>query len=533
MKHPGTLSGWPVPARLELKEVPSLTRHLFRPTLFITVINLGSLLVSFVTQLTIASLFGAQARMDAYLAALLLPTVVNGVLLGSLGLVVIPFFIDYRSRVSPERAWHLTSSLINLAALVLGVLVMVGIAMRRQLLSLVVPGLDPVTSDLAAHLAMVLWPTLLLGGLSTLLILLCQAEEKFVWQAFVPLAAALLQLAIILLWGNRGIMTQAFAVLFGNAFQLVLLLPTISGRYKWRVPLWSSEIKRLAFLIIPVVGSRLFSDASGVVDRYVASLLVVGSIARLNYASRIPVLAVSLFSSAIAVTLFPSMSRSAAEDNMPELRRTFSTGTRFTWLFYIPIVVLMSVLAEPFVSTLLQRGRFLPSDTATVAVLLPWYMLSMLARALGNVSSRTLYAVKYVRIMSLLNVLSVLVYMALVFPLVHRVGIVGIPMSTAITDWLFYLVHCLLVWYGTGRFVERDIVTGIARITVAAVLSGAVTWGALKWSALPDPFQLIGGSLLGISVFGVVLALLRAPEIKSLRGMLRSHVAQFGIPLAR
>lgn len=508
-------------------------RRLFRPTLFITAFNLATLLVSFVAQVIIAATFGARWQMDAYLAAFLLPSVASAVLVGSIGFVFIPIFVRQRSSEGQQQAWLVASAVFNLALIVFGVLTVVGVVARRPLLALVAPGLDAATLDLACSLAVILWPTLLFSGLSAILIGLNQAEEKFVWQAFVPLAGAGFQLAVIVLWGHRlGIVALAVAALAAGVMQLALLVPGMLGpeRYRLRASLVSPGVKALISDVVPVMGSRVFSDATSVVDRYLASLLVVGSIAKLNYASRIPVLALSLFSAAIAVTIFPLMSRAVAQDDMGEFRRTFSAGTRYTWLFYLPLVVVMSIMAKALVGTLFERGQFLPADTAIVAALLPWYVVSMSARALGNISSRALYALKQARLMAALNVASTVLYVGAAFALVRTMGIVGIPIAAVITDWLFYGVHCAVIWAVTGRVVEPDLLTGVARITVAGLVGGGATWLVQSAVGTSYPVQLLLGGFGGLLAYAGVLRLLGAPEIKPLTRMLLQWVFQSGAP---
>ena len=81
-------------------------KRIFRPTLFITGLNLASLVFSFVLQLVVAAAFGARSEMDAYLAAFVLPSVINAILLGSIGFVFIPIFIQHRSNEGQQYAWQ-------------------------------------------------------------------------------------------------------------------------------------------------------------------------------------------------------------------------------------------------------------------------------------------------------------------------------------------------------------------------------------------------------------------------------------------
>ena len=98
-----------------------------RATLLVTVFTFVGLMVSFFTQVITASLFGAGAGMDAFLAASAVPQYVIAVLLGSLGFVFVPVFVDYLSTGRENEAWQMASSIINLSIIVLSVIVILGI----------------------------------------------------------------------------------------------------------------------------------------------------------------------------------------------------------------------------------------------------------------------------------------------------------------------------------------------------------------------------------------------------------------------
>ena len=79
-------------------------RGLLKSTLQITIFSILGILVSFVTQMIIAANFGATIERDAYFAAVVVPTYITTVLLGSLTVTFIPIFIEYEIKKSREEA---------------------------------------------------------------------------------------------------------------------------------------------------------------------------------------------------------------------------------------------------------------------------------------------------------------------------------------------------------------------------------------------------------------------------------------------
>ena len=134
-------------------------RRLLRSVAVVSVFTLGTQAVVFATQLVIAHLFGAGGEMDAYLAAVTLPSFAIVVILASLGFVFVPVFVQYASEGRDEDAWKVASSVINLVLIAFAVITVVGILFADELLALTAPGLSEESRELAAQIALLSWPT--------------------------------------------------------------------------------------------------------------------------------------------------------------------------------------------------------------------------------------------------------------------------------------------------------------------------------------------------------------------------------------
>ena len=139
-------------------------KHAFRSALIVSLLTLAGHGVLFLTQMIIAAYFGATSEMDAYLAASTLPSYLVTIIMGSLGYVFIPVFVEHRSRGTEGRAYDLALSLLNWCSLILGMATLLGIVFARELIHLSAPGLSSKTMDLAVQVAIVTWPTILASG---------------------------------------------------------------------------------------------------------------------------------------------------------------------------------------------------------------------------------------------------------------------------------------------------------------------------------------------------------------------------------
>src|SRR5437016_10502391 len=107
-----------------------------------------SLVLSLLMQIYLAFKFGALVEMDAYIAALALPTLVVTVLITSLSVVFIPIFVEYEDTRDVNQAWHIASSVLNLTLLALTLIVSIGGLFYRALMAWIVPGFSTSTLNL-------------------------------------------------------------------------------------------------------------------------------------------------------------------------------------------------------------------------------------------------------------------------------------------------------------------------------------------------------------------------------------------------
>jgi putative peptidoglycan lipid II flippase len=498
-------------------------RRLLGPTIAISVLSLVGQIVTFAVQIVAASLFGSHVEMDAYLAAITLPTYANAVMFGSVSYVLVPLLVELRSRNEEQRAWTVASGVVTLYLIVATSVALLGAVFARQLIALTLPGLPETTRELAASVSWVAWPAVLLNGLVLLLTGLYHSSERFRVPALAPVLGGIANLAFIALFARTlGAHGLAFGALLGVIVQVLLLAPGCRD-LRLRLQLRDPNVRRLMHLLWPLVVGALFAQAAAPIERFVASGLPPGSIPHLGYASRLNTAFAALLSGGIAVTLFPMLARLSARNDIPEMRKSLGLGMRVTWLLVAPTVALGIALAQPLIATLLQRGAFTAEDTRAVAMVLPFYLVALIGMTQGNMTARGLYALKYTRVMSVISIVEVAVYAALALPLADRFGTVGVAATMAICANTSFLLQSAMLWRRIRGWTE--LVLPFLKIAVAAA-SAALVSRAVASVLGPAPARLFVGGLVGLVAYAVVLFVLRSHETRMLVDLLRRRRTQ-------
>jgi putative peptidoglycan lipid II flippase len=498
-------------------------KKLLRPTLIITFFTLLGLLLGFLTQMVIAAQFGAGSEMDAFLASTTLPNYLHLVLMVALGFGFLPVFVELVATGRVEEAWHTAGGVITLALVLTAVLALAGSLWSGALIDLSAPGLTLEARQLAAEMMWINWIWLVCNGLAHLLTGLHQAQGRFGWPAVAPLLGTLLRLLLVIwLCPRLGAAGLAWATAGSVALQAGLLWAAIPEVRLLKLNLdWGQPgVMRVLRLFLPLALANLLVRWDPLVERYLASGLGEGAIARLGYANRLNALFVALASSGIATVAFPTLAQDYAVEGASGLRRGLSAGLRTMWLAVAPLAALGVGLALPLVQVTLQRGVFTLDDSQAVAWLLQIYLISAPGACLAAITGRSFYTLQDTRTPALVGVVGALLYGAYAWVLARWLGAPGIALAYVLYNDLDVVCQVWVLRRRMGGSGGEAVVISFIKTGLAAGLGGLAAWGASQWTQMPL-LQLGLGGCCGLAVCLLTLVVLRSNEAAQLWNTLR------------
>ena len=512
-------------------------RKLARSTLIFSVATGLSRVLGLVREMVAAYYFGVNGAINAFTVAFQIPNLVRALLAdAALSGAFVPVFSDLLEKGERRRAWRVASTIFWLVLLVLGGLTALFILIAPILIRpFGEPGGD---FDLAVGLSRVLFPIVVLLGLSGVIVGILNTYDHFTVPALTPV---FWNLAIIAgLWlgvprvtgEDAQLYVYAGAILVATLIQLLLPVPWLRGLdgrlqlvLDWRDP----AVRRVFRLMLPVTLTLGLINVNAVIDTLFASRLLDPDLApaAINAAFRLYMLPQGMFSVAIATVLFPALARLASRNDLDAFRATISTGLRQIGFLLIPASIVSVVLAEPIVRLVYERGAFTEADVTVVAECLAAFSLGlvfngwmlMLTRGFYGLQSNWLPTGVAVGTLGLNAVLDVTLY---------RVGIWGIPLATSLAN---IVGAGLLVFFLRRRVGGVDLarITGaILRVTVASVALGVVGFGV--WYALDRALgRSVGAQIVslgtalavGCAVYLGSCRMLRVRELDVLRETLK------------
>lgn len=346
----------------------------------------------------IARAFGTSGVLDAYYAAFNFPDLLFALIPGgALASVFIPVLSSYVTRDGEDEGWRLASAVINDVFVVVAALSLLGVIFAQPLVALVIaPGFDPARQALTADLMRLVFASTLIFSISGVITSILHAHQQFLYPALAP---GLYNLGIIIgaVWlaPRFGVYGLAYGVLAGSVMHLGIQVPALlrfKPRYALSLGIGHSGLRELLRLFGPRVITLGVVRFNFLVLTNLGSRLSEGSIAALNYAYLLEQFPQSLIGTAIALAVFPTLSRLAAEGDTGQLRTLFYRALVAILALSTAAALFVSILARPLVQILFARGAFDAGSVDAVVYTLQFYAIAIIGESALEVCARIFYA---------------------------------------------------------------------------------------------------------------------------------------------
>lgn len=465
----------------------------------VTGLTFAQLLVQFALLRLLARFYGAAGEMDAYAAALAAPVVISTVLAGSLGYVLVPAFAEQLAAGGPRAAAAVTGQ-VGLYLLGVSLLIAAGLtAGARPLAAALCPGFAAPQIALTAELLRILAVLVAANSLISFLNAVHHCLRQFALPAAAGVFGTLVTLAYVALCHTRqGIHAAAWGVALGAAATNVLLLPAWLAQLRfpeaWRLRALPA-VRRCGALLLPLLVGSLCWRFDPLLDRYLGSYLETGSISHLAYAWRLANALSIIGISGLSIVAFPAMAAHAAAGRHTDLAAEFAAAWRLLLVLVVPLAAGLLVGSQPVTKLLFEDGRFGPADTRAVAKLLLIYLAVIVGTGLGDLLSRTLYALRDTRTPAIVGLIGFALAAALKFWLAPNFGAAGLAAATAVYFVLnpALLAAILLRRLGPAMFAGSGLCLLRSAVCAAAACLAAMAVLQTGWSYAVIPAITAGG----------------------------------------
>jgi putative peptidoglycan lipid II flippase len=468
------------------------------------------------------SYFGVEgAGINAFTVAFQVPNLVRALVAdAALSGAFVPVFTELLEKGERARAWRVASSLIWILLLGLTAITAIFVLVAPWVMAFF--GYTGEDGELAVTLARILFPIVVLLGISGVIVGVLNSYEQFTIPALTPVAWNLVIIAGLVIGVPRAdsesaeLYVYAGSIVVGTVIQLLLPLPWLAGldgrlrvAIDWRDP----AVKRVFVLMLPVTLGLGLINVTAVIGTFFGARFIDKDLApsAIDAAFRIYMLPQGMFSVAVATVLFPALSRLAARDELAGFRRTLGMGLRQIAFLLIPASVVSAVLAEPIVRLVYQRGECGAHEPRVVAGALAAFSLGLAFNGAMLMLNRAFFGLQSPWTPTAVA-LGTLIANTALYGLFYRLGIWGIPLAISVANMFGTVALVVLLRRRLGRLEIGDTVRSGVRILTASIVYGAVAFGVwwLLDEALGRAFLAQVVSVLGALAVGGVAYLFSA-----------------------
>lgn len=508
-----------------------------RSTAFFSIATAASRIAGLVREVVAASYYGINGPMSAFTIAFQVPNLVRALFAdAALQPAFVPIFTEQLEKKNYREAFRLASTLLLLVTLVLGAITALFVLVAPVIMPLFAPGFEGEILDLTVTLSQVLFPILILLGMSGVVVGILNSYDRFGAFAISPLFWNLTIIAFTVFLtphfhGQNRIYAYAIGILVGTLVQL--LIPVFDLRntpfkFEWSFEWRNPDVRRVLLLMLPVTISLGLINFNMLVNSLFGSLVSHEAPAAIDKAFRIYQLPQGIFSVAIATVLFPTLARFASRGEMENLRATMANGMRQILFVLVPATAAVLVLSTPMIRLIYQRGEFTPEQTTLVATALFWFAFSLPTNGLYLLQTRTFFSLQRPWMATGLAGLDLLISALAAFALYKPFGTGGIVAGTGIGTSAAVLAQALVLRREFNGLEFGRLASTALRITIASAALAAVSFGV--WDLLDNELgrglagQIVSlGVALGLGglVYLAMAKLLRIAELEQITRLLR------------
>ncbi|MBV6520986.1 MAG: putative lipid II flippase MurJ [Gemmatimonadaceae bacterium] len=478
---------------------------------------LASRIAGLIRQRVFAHYFGTTFVADAFSQAFRIPNLLQNLFgEGVLSASFIPVYSGLRARGDDLERERVASAVFWLLAMACGVVVAIGIGAAPWLTRAIAPGFTGYKLQLTTQLVRILFPGSALLVLSAWSLGIQNSHGRF----FLSYASAIVwnvaMIGTLVLAGPRVQLPElavwlAWGSVVGAALQLIAQLPVVLallGTFRVTLARGSPHVRTILRNFGPAFIGRGVAQFSAFVDAMIASLLVDGAVATLNYAQLLYLLPISLFGMSISAAELPAMSsvRAVSDDAAGILRERLRVNLSRMAYFVVPSAAAFVGLGDLLARIVYQTGRFDAEDARWVWVCLGGSAVGLVAATFGRLLSSTFYALHDTRtplryaIVRVTLTVSLGLVSALWLPGVLRLdprwGVAGLTASAGAAAWVEFALLRRALQSRIGA-VSLDAARLPALWACAALAAGLAWIPRLTVGASP-----IGQAAVAIVIFG-------------------------------
>nr|WP_321223468.1 lipid II flippase MurJ [uncultured Psychroserpens sp.] len=430
-------------------DLKSFISNLLKNATILNVITVGltTLLVSgmgFFKEIVIADSFGLSELLDTFYIAILVPSFISGVFLGSFNSVFIPNYVSELKTNNNVGSFQSTSFIITIGVATL--FLIFAILFTDVYLETFFEGHTPQYYELIKKQFYFVAPCILFWGFSSMISGLLTIDNEFrfssVSSIFTPISIII---CLVFFKEQLGDLVLALGTLIGSASSFIFLsiIASRRGLLNLKKPDFKSVNIKILFKQLPAkLSSSLLSGVNPLIDQYFSAQLVIGSIAALNYGTKIPSFTIAIVGVALGNVLLPYFSKKAIDNRQATFKQLLHI-LKYLIIGSCIVVIVLVIISSPLIWFTFERNAFTSDDTVIVSKIQQMYLLQIPSYVVGLVMVKFLTAINKNNFMVFTSIISLTLNVIFNFILIESMGVYGLALATSLVS----MVNSIILYF--------------------------------------------------------------------------------------
>lgn len=407
-----------------------------------------------VRDVVMANILGPGALADAFFVAFRIPNFLRRIFgEGAFSQAFVPVFSELteQNTLEAKRFVNATAGTLGGVTLILSIL---GIVFAPLVVTVFAPGYlnQPEKFAITVNSLRIMFPYLFCISLVAMSAGILNTLNRFAVPAVTPvLLNVCLILAMWLLVPLLDNAAQALAVgvLLAGFIQLLFQVPSLFKMGYLPRPVIdrnNEAVKRVFGLMLPAIFSVSVAQVNMLVNTFIASFLVTGSVSWLYFSDRLMEFPVGVFGIALATVVLPGLSREHNTGTAASFSAMLDWALRWVIVIAVPATFALYLLATPLLTTIFQYNAFTTNDVIESATALQAFAVGVCGFIFVKVLAPGFFARQDTTTPMQVAVISVLVNVILSIILAQFMAHTGLALAISIAAWVNAALLFILLW---------------------------------------------------------------------------------------
>ncbi|TYS69706.1 murein biosynthesis integral membrane protein MurJ [Sutcliffiella horikoshii] len=484
----------------------------------VILLTIFSKILGFSRELILAYYYGASHISDAYLISL----TISGTIVAFIGVGLTTNFIPMYTKImeidGAQKAKSFMNNVVNFTLIVSTLIVILTIGFTEQIVKVFAVGFEGETLDLAVSYTRISIMGIYFYCLYYVFSGFLNMKKKFLLPVLTTLPFNITIILSILLSTVYGTKILALGFVLAVIFQVLFLVPSlIKEKYKYSFVLdyKSDNLRTMIYLSLPVILGTSVNQINVLIDRTIASSIVVGGISALNYSSRLNHFILGIFVMSIATVVFPTFSKLAVEKDFKGLKKSLKEVIIVIALIIIPATIGTMIFSKPIVEVLFGRGAFDLHAMSLTSSALFFYSIGLIGFGLREVLARVFYSLQDTKTPMINAAIGMVLNIILNITLSKYLGISGLALATSLAAITTAMLMFFSLRKRIGHFGMKSLLNTFIKISISAFIMGATAKFIFSYLTVisSQTIALFLSIVIGLIVYLIILYFMKIDEV--------------------